>query len=363
MAIRKLFQRLLRMGSASERGAWSEGLSDPKTAGAVSPALIDAHHARTASIRLHWFDGFVSEYPDPIDEDTQAVSLNVEAGLVVLHATSGEYHRFDDAHGQDADGFAIFREQPRVEVEHRPAASSGPRLPREECFDYFAVIPAAGRELDWHARSREEGGPSANERRLVGKSPHVRIESVGALKGGGQLSALCSINRPAVLASRVVLTASDRTDATASAVTFHLDQGIVDAFCVGDILNLTRSPRGGLGLSVIRGNELVVALGAVTAVPLADLKATVRRDQVVRNIPFSGATSRRPWLHPVQVTTADAVPRKPKGFTISVWYGAWPPPQDADECVTIVRTGSCPKVAAFASTHLLAASDALLVQR
>ena len=79
-----------------------------------------------------------------------------------------------------------------MEVEHRPAASSGPRLPREERFDYFAVIPAAGGELDWQARSREEGGPSANERRLVGKSPHVRIESAGALKGGGPLSALCS---------------------------------------------------------------------------------------------------------------------------------------------------------------------------
>ena len=166
-----------------------------------------------------------------------------------------------------------------------------------------------------------------------------------------------------MLASRVVLTASDPTDATASAVSFYLDQGLVEALCTGDIINVTRSPRGALGLSVIRGNELVVALGAVSAVPLADLKATVRRDQVVRDIPFAGEVETGPWLHPVNITTADTVPRKPTGFTISVWYGAWPPPQDADECVSIVRTGLCPKGAAFASTHLLATSDSLHVRR
>jgi hypothetical protein len=314
-------------------------------------------------IRLYWFDGFVTEYPEPIDEDTRAVSLNVEAGRVVLHATSGVVHYFYDAHDQDVDGFAIFREQPHLQVEHRPATSPGPWLPLEERFDYVAVIPASGGKPDWRARSRDDGGQSTNERRLVGKSPHVRIESAGVRKGGGQLSAFCGINRPLVVASRVVLTASDRTDATASAVSFHLDQDLVGALRTGDVINLTRSPRRGLGLSVIRGNELVVALGAVTAVPLADLKATVRRDQVVRSIPFGAAIDRSPWLHPVQITTADRVPRKPKGFTISVWYGAWPPPQDADECVSIVRTGSCPKVAAFASTHLLATSDALHVTR
>ena len=143
---------------------------DREGAGAAQPvrALIDAHRARTARIRLYWFDGFASEYPDPIDKDTRAVSLDVKAGRVVLHASSGVWHRFDAVRCQDVDGFAIFREQPSVQVEHRPPTSSGPRLPPEERFDYFAVIPAAGGELDWHARSREDGGQSTTERRLVG---------------------------------------------------------------------------------------------------------------------------------------------------------------------------------------------------
>jgi hypothetical protein len=57
-------------------------------------------------------DVVVSEYPNPLDDDTQAVSLNDEAGLVVLHESTGALSRFEDAHDQDADGFAIFREQP-----------------------------------------------------------------------------------------------------------------------------------------------------------------------------------------------------------------------------------------------------------
>ena len=179
----------------------------------VSLALIDAFHARAARIRLHWFAGFVTEYPDPIDEDTRAASLNVETGLVVLHATTGVVHRFEDGLEKDADGFAIFRERPMdVQVKVCRAMSSGPGLPVEERFDYVAVVPAAGGELNWHARSRAEDGQSTNERPLVGRSPRVRFESAGVLKGGGRLSALCDVTRPAVLATRVVLAASE-TDA------------------------------------------------------------------------------------------------------------------------------------------------------
>jgi hypothetical protein len=331
----------------------------------VSPKLIDAVHARTARIRLHWFAGFVSEYPDPTDEDTQAVSLNLGTGLITLHAATGQVHRFEDANVKDADGFATFREHPTwVQVQHRPATSSGPGLPAEECFDYVAVVPAPDDEQRWRARPRDDDGPSTNRRQLVGRSPHVRIESVGAMKGGGPLSPLCDLVRPAVLGARVVLTASDRTEATAQAVWFHLDQGLVSALRPGDVINLTRSPRGGLALSVVRGNALVVAIGAVTAVPLApDLKATVRRDQVVGHSSDGGFETGCRWLHPVHITTAEAVPRKPKGFTIRTWYGAWPVPQDSDECVSIVRHGRFPELATFASTHLLATSDALHVQR
>src|SRR5918992_4913221 len=104
MAIRKLFQKVLTTRSASERDSGAAGLLAVVSGGS-------GEQARTARIRLYWFDGYVSQYPDPIDEDTQVVSLNIEAGRVVLHVTPGTFHYFDAAHDQDIDGFAIFRER------------------------------------------------------------------------------------------------------------------------------------------------------------------------------------------------------------------------------------------------------------
>jgi hypothetical protein len=327
----------------------------------ISAAVVDALNARSRGIRLYWSAGWVSEFPDPLDEDTQAVSQNAETGLIVLHAADGEVLYFEDAHASDSDGFLVFREQSREVRPYRPKLDPAPRLSAEDCFAYTAVVPeVAG---DWHAaRLADDGGPNVG-RRLVGHAPAVRLEAVGMLKGGGRVSALCDLVRPEVLATRVTLTASDPAQATARVASFHLDESLVTAFRPGDVIHLTRSPRGGLAMSVIRGKDLVVALGAVSALPLGELKATVRRDQVAQRIPPDGDDRHMPALHPVQITTADEVPRRPRGFTIRTWYGAWPSPHDSDECVSIVRKASCSEVAAFTSTLLLAASDALHVER
>src|SRR5262245_26498298 len=68
-----------------------------------------------------------------------------------------------------------------------------------------------------------------------------------------------------------------------------------------------------------------------------------------------------PWLHPLEITTREHPPRKPRAYQITQWYRAWPPPEDADECVSIIRPGVYPATDAFAATHLLAMSDALHV--
>jgi hypothetical protein len=269
---------------------------------------------------------------------------------------------------RDEDGYAIYREVGREEqADHPPDAPSRALLPPAETFDYAVTVPATGSGERWRVRTREEvdgAAPRARGCRLVGSSPHLHIEHVGLLRGGGQLSPLCHVIRPTVSASRIVLTALDRTDATASAAWFHLDRGLVDVLRPGDDVNLTRTPRGGLGLSVIRDGELLVALGAATAVPVGgDLEVIVRRDRLVRAIPFGESAAGFPWVHPVEFTSAGRVPRKPKSYSMSVWCSAWPPPEDSDENVSIIRGGAYPEGAAFASAHLLGASDALHVVR
>lgn len=328
-------------------------------------SLHEALRARTARIRLRWYAGYVSDYPDLPDEDTQAVMLNPQSGLVTLHAMTGGVHRFRDSSEKDEEGFTLYDEIFGGEqAEYVPVAPSRALLPFAETFDYVAVMPATGRDGRCYTRSADAADQHAKGHRLVGWSPHLHIESAGMLRGGGPLSPLCDLNRPAVLASRIVLAAHDRAEATTSAAWFSLDQGLVDVLRAGDEVHMTRTPRGGLGVSVIRGDDLIVALGAVTAVPLGgNLKVAVRRDRLARGEPPDGGSNTGyPWQHPIEITSGGRVPRKPKGYTIQVWYSVWPPPEDADECVSIIRIGACPTVAAFASTQLLAMTDALHVQ-
>jgi hypothetical protein len=329
---------------------------------------VAALAARTACIRLRWQAGYVSDYPDPLDEDTRIVTLNADTRMVTLEDAHVSGLCFLDSGAKDEDGYAIYRQISPFEqqTEHVPDATWRALLSAAETFDYVATVPATG-SGEWRVRSRDlsyDTGEHAKGSCLIGLSPHLHVEPVGLLQGGGPLSPLCDLIRPAVLASRIVLTAHDRTDATAAAAWLHLDQGLVDALRPGDEVNLTRTPRGGLGLSVVRGGDLFVAVGAVTGVPLgSDLKVIVRRDRLVREIVYEGTNARLPWLHPIEFTSADRVPRKPKGYTMRQWSRAWPPPEDTDECVSIVRAGVCPDSAAFASAQLLALSDALHVER
>jgi hypothetical protein len=51
--------------------------------------------ARTDGIRLRWYAGYVSEYPDPLDDDTQEVTLDADKGIVTLHAKTGSISWID----------------------------------------------------------------------------------------------------------------------------------------------------------------------------------------------------------------------------------------------------------------------------
>lgn len=306
--------------------------------------------------RLRWYAGYISEYSRAI-EDAQAVMVSVDMTAVIVHEDSGRIYRFHRSGGQDSEGFDVFDEVPwERQVPFAPPPASRPRVSPNEIFDYSVRLPAAGHDARCAPRD------ASQLVHLVGASPLLRLESVGMLRGGGRLSRVIpDISRPAVRGTLVNLIAVERGE-HASTASFLLDEELVNVFREGDELNLTRTHRGGLAVSVRRNGGLLVALGAVSAAPLGpDLNVVVRRDRLSKDPPCDGFTDGNlPWLHPLEITSGEP-PRRPRGFTIRVWSRAWPPPEDADECVTIIRTGGCPDTAAFASTHLLAMDEALRV--
>ncbi len=128
---------------------------------------------------------------------------------------------------------------------------------------------------------------------------------------------------------------------------------------------------GGVGLSVIRQGGLVVALGAVTAVPLGDgVKARVPSDLVAQ---AEGVIRRRdptfefPEL-PIEVTigvsTAILLRGGPRigGYEVMIQHGFYRGTPGVNECLAIVRTGQCSDTAASASALLLDVDGIQLVQ-
>ena len=338
-----------------------------KSALDVDDSRLQTFIARLSRTRLRWDHGYVSDsVHEMAASEVQAVTLSADGQRVTLHATRGDIHYFDDSGMEDGEGFRIFRERPVSEdpVDDLPVPANRPLLVPADTFDYVVWLGPGGREGVCRLREVEPRNPDRRSDSLVGASPRLQITPAGMLPGGGALSPLCDLVRPAVSGSRVTLSRRGATDGSAMRASFLLSQGLVDLFRAGDEVHFTLTPRGGLGVSLFRGADLMVALGAVSAVPLGNLRVAVRRDRLSRNAPAPGfSSSELPLLHTLEITTRDEPPRKPNDYRIQVWYGAWPPPEDAGECVSIVRPEFCPLVDAYASTHLLARSDALQIER
>jgi len=146
------------------------------------------------------------------------------------------------------------------------------------------------------------------------RSPRLHIEPVRILRGGDPVFPGCDLVRPGVSASRMVLTRDDALCVGARTAWFHLESVLIDSLRPGDTLNMVRTQRGGLGVSVMRGDTLVVAIGVVTAVPTRDdSRCHARRDLLTR-IPLLGGGP-TPWLSTFQLTTTDPIPRKPRDYS------------------------------------------------
>ena len=178
--------------------------------------------------------------------------------------------------------------------------------------------------------------------------------------------------RPWVLRSCLTLTAAVRRHATVAAASFHVDKALTSSFRTGDVVHLARTECGGLGLSVIRGGDLVVAVGAITAVPLGRW--------VVARIPMDLVAAaeaifrqRDPGFdfpeRPLEISVDRSLVVIYRGrrtigpFEVFVEHGFLHGIPGTDVCAAIYRKGSCPDEAANASAMLLEGQDALSISQ
>jgi hypothetical protein len=116
-------------------------------------------------------------------------------------------------------------------------------------FDYEAAFTEQsfrGSDILLRGADRDGGG----EERLVGLRPDIRL--------GDDL---------------LVIFTSERRSAGVRHASFPVGDAVSLAARPGDRLHVARAGTGDIGLSLLRGGRLVVAVGAVTEVPLGDVRA------------------------------------------------------------------------------------------
>lgn len=117
-------------------------------------------------------------------------------------------------------------------------------------FHYCVVVPEApGRAFGpWRMEQVDAPfwtGNPMEDYRLVGLSPLLTFAE-----------------------GRIKLQASSRERAGLAAALFDVDPELFSVVQAGDVLHLSRDQCGGIALSVLRGDQLIFAVGAVLSVPL-----------------------------------------------------------------------------------------------
>lgn len=233
-------------------------------------------------------------------------------------------------------------------------------------FDYVVAVPASGMTecTSWVVRVRdpvEHAGDDLVDARLVGLSPRLEIIDAGLTPEGPTYSTT-RIVRPKALRSRMTLSASKKKLASVSAVSFHVDKSLTSAWRPGDLVYLSRTNCGGLGISVIREGILVAAVGAITAVPLGsgvqarlpwDLAQEAedvfrRRDSQFElpEIPLELRVGSQPWL-------SCGGRKQLEYYEAFVVHGFNRGQDGTNECAAISRIGACSCTGANASALLL----------
>jgi hypothetical protein len=137
-------------------------------------------------------------------------------------------------------------------------------------FDYEVEVPRDGHAaLPWSARTRNLSGDGPRGTCLVGHSPTLSIADAGPDPNPSEAS-LADVPR-----CKLTLAAPQNVDARVSRASFMVSRDLVAHLRPGDSLHMVRNTGAGLAVSILRDGQLVVAAGAVTAVPLpADVEVS-----------------------------------------------------------------------------------------
>ena len=139
-------------------------------------------------------------------------------------------------------------------------------MPKAGTFDYIVTVPEHINEEGFTCQARNRlpivrTGDATADCRLVGMKPLFRVRDV-------------EVNRekdprlPGVTRSAIVLSASSNDNAQVAAAVCQVNKALVACLRHRDKIYLSRTHCGGLGISVLREGELLVAIGAVTRLPL-----------------------------------------------------------------------------------------------
>jgi hypothetical protein len=239
-------------------------------------------------------------------------------------------------------------------------------------FDYTGVIPGDGQPSAgrWPLRDRSDESPSAGrdpltQDRLVGLRPSLEIVDAGVTPEV-RVSPYTGIVRPKVSLSRLILRADDTIRATVAGFSFCVDRALTRSWRAGDVLHVSRTSCGGLGLSVVRGDRLLVAIGAVTSVPqggLVDIRTpwdVVREAEAVfRRLDPRFVFHELPLAVRVGSETCVMYRGRPRmsGYEEFIEHGFYTGTPGTSECAALALIGGCPDTAAISSAQLLEYPD------
>lgn len=238
-------------------------------------------------------------------------------------------------------------------------------MPRSGTFDYVTIVPdrPEGNSSPWELRLNvpvvKTGDPMLDFR-LVGLSPRLQITDISP---SSIPESAPGVQQLAIMRSRFTLTASPKREmASVSAASFYVDRGLASVLRPGDALHMARTACGGLGVSVIRDGELVVAVGAVTAVPLGNSLEVHTPFDLVKE---AEAVFRRrdPEFEfselPLEFRVGNRRGIRCRGwrklgqYEVSIVHGFQPGVPGLDECLALMVVGACSRAAVHSSAQLL----------
>lgn len=162
---------------------------------------------------------------------------------------------------------------------------------------------------------------------------------------------------------RLVLVASEESNASVRNTSFRIGNAVPLAAAPGDRLYVVRTGSGGIGLSLLRDKQLVLAIGAVTAVPLGNNMQVMKNRK--GNYPF--VDLKDTWLEfqvgNEQLKLRDRSVTDIGNYQIYVeacWENGIP---GVDECVSVsVANNPSVNLASLRSAILLRSSDLKLTR-